>query len=168
VIYLWCLKLTFTQTLKEEDDVFLRVEVTEGGRNHKLEYLVQGLYRVLENAGATFWFLTVAEDVRVSSDRVKPVPRPELSPLPEGNPTSSDPVPPAPVDGTPNSPPIYREPGVRSVVVVGTLQGTLPLRTRLHDVEILGFTPQFLGQGPQARRTQLQGEPWPRHGNETA
>jgi hypothetical protein len=39
--------------VEEGDDVFLRMEVTEVGRNHKLESLVQGPYRVLENAGAT-------------------------------------------------------------------------------------------------------------------
>jgi hypothetical protein len=34
---------------------------------------------------------------------------------------------------------------------VGTLQGTFRLSTRLYDVEIIGFTPQFLGQGPHMR-----------------
>jgi hypothetical protein len=97
--------------VREGDDVFLRVGVTEVGRNHKLESLVQGPYRVLENAGATFRLRIGAEDVRVSSDRVTPAPRRELSPLSEGNPTSSEPVPPAPVDGTPSSPPIYRSEG---------------------------------------------------------
>jgi hypothetical protein len=65
----------------------------------------------MENAGTTFRLHIGAEDVRVSSDRVTPAPRRELSPPPEGNPTSSEPVPPVPVDGTPSSPPIYRSEG---------------------------------------------------------
>jgi hypothetical protein len=72
---------------------------------------VQGPYRVLENAGATFMLRIGTEDVRVSSDRVTSAPRRELPQPLEGNPTSSDPVPPAPVDGTPSSPPIYRSEG---------------------------------------------------------
>jgi hypothetical protein len=83
----------------EVKEVFLRVEVTEVGRNHKLESLVQGPYRVLEKAGTTFRLRIGAEDVRVSSDRVTPAPRRELSPPPEGNPTSSEPVPPYPSTG---------------------------------------------------------------------
>jgi hypothetical protein len=46
-----------------------------------------------------------------------------------------------------------------SLIVVETLQRTFRLRTRLHEVEVLCFVPQFLGQSPQARSTQLQGEP---------
>jgi hypothetical protein len=79
--------------VKEGEEVFLRVEGTEVGRNHKLESLVQGPYRVLENAGATFRLRISAEDTRVSSDPVTPAPRREYSPPPEGNPTSSEPVP---------------------------------------------------------------------------
>jgi Integrase core domain/Chromo (CHRromatin Organisation MOdifier) domain len=97
--------------VKEGEEVFLRVEVTEVGRNHKLESLVQGPYRVLDNAGTTFRLRIGAEDVRVSSDRVTPAPRRELSPSPEGIPISSEPVPPVPVNGTPSSPPIYRSEG---------------------------------------------------------
>jgi ribosomal protein S8E len=40
--------------LRERDQAYLRVEVTKTGRNHKLEYLVQGPYEVVENAGTTF------------------------------------------------------------------------------------------------------------------
>jgi hypothetical protein len=87
------------------------VEVTEVGRNHELESLVQGPYRVLENAGATFLFRIGAEDVRVSPYLVTPAPRRELSPPPEGNPTPSDPAPHVPVDGPPCLPPIYRSAG---------------------------------------------------------
>jgi hypothetical protein len=85
--------------VKEGDDVFLRVEVTEAGRSHQLESLIQGPYRVLEKAGATFRLRIGAEDARVASDRVTPAPMRELYPTPEGNPTFSDPVPPALVDG---------------------------------------------------------------------
>jgi Chromo (CHRromatin Organisation MOdifier) domain len=85
--------------------------VTEVGHNHNLESLVQGPYRVLENAGATFRLRIGAEDVRVSYDRVTPAPRRELSPPPEWDPPSSVPVPPTPVDETPSSPPIYRSEG---------------------------------------------------------
>jgi transposase InsO family protein len=37
--------------LQEGNEAYLRVEVTDAGRNHKLESLVQGPYRVVENAG---------------------------------------------------------------------------------------------------------------------
>jgi transposase InsO family protein len=63
--------------VKEGDEVFLRVEVTEVGRNHKLESLVQGPYQVLENAGTTFRLRIGGDDIRVSSDRVTPAPRRE-------------------------------------------------------------------------------------------
>jgi hypothetical protein len=87
-------------------------EVTEVGRNHKLESLVRGPYRALENADATFRLRIVAEDVRVSSDRVTPAPRRELYQPPEGNPKSSDPVPPLQSTGPlVHRPPIYRSEG---------------------------------------------------------
>ena len=44
--------------LEEGDDAYVRVEVTDVGRNHKLESLVQGPYRVVENAGNTFRLLS--------------------------------------------------------------------------------------------------------------
>jgi hypothetical protein len=71
--------------VKEGNDVFLRGEVTDVGRKQKLEYLVQGPYQVLENAGATFQLHIGAGDVRVSSDRVKPAPRREVPRPPEVN-----------------------------------------------------------------------------------
>jgi hypothetical protein len=40
--------------LREGDEAYIRVEVTDVGRNHKLESPVQGPYHVLENAGTTF------------------------------------------------------------------------------------------------------------------
>jgi hypothetical protein len=39
--------------LKEGDQAYLRVEITDTGRNHKLESLVQEPYKVVENAGET-------------------------------------------------------------------------------------------------------------------
>jgi hypothetical protein len=36
--------------LQEGDEAYPRVEVTDVGRNHKLESLVQGPYQVVENA----------------------------------------------------------------------------------------------------------------------
>jgi Chromo (CHRromatin Organisation MOdifier) domain len=60
--------------LREGDLAYLRVEITETGRNHKLESLVQGPYEVLENAGETFRLRIGGETVRVSSDRVTPAP----------------------------------------------------------------------------------------------
>jgi hypothetical protein len=60
--------------VKVGDEVLLRVEVTDVGRNHKLESLVQGPYQVLENAGTTFRLRIGGDDIRVSSDRVTPAP----------------------------------------------------------------------------------------------
>lgn len=62
--------------LTEGDEAYVRVEVTETGRNHKLESLVQGPYRVVENAGTTFRLQIGDEVVRVSSDRVTRAPSP--------------------------------------------------------------------------------------------
>jgi hypothetical protein len=63
--------------LTEGDEAFVKVEETEQGRNSKLESLVQGPYRVVENAGNTLRLHIGEETVRVSSDRVTPVPRTE-------------------------------------------------------------------------------------------
>jgi hypothetical protein len=52
------------------DEAYVRVEVTDVGRNHKLESLVQGPYRVVKNAGTTFRLKIGEETVNVSSDRV--------------------------------------------------------------------------------------------------
>jgi hypothetical protein len=75
------------------DESYLRVEITDVGRNHKLESLVQGPYRVTENAGTTLRLCIGDETVRVSSDRVTRAPtrhHPSIStPTPE---TSSDPA----------------------------------------------------------------------------
>jgi hypothetical protein len=50
------------------------VEVTDIGRNHKLESLVQGPCEVIENAGETFRLRIGEETVRVSSDLVTRAP----------------------------------------------------------------------------------------------
>jgi hypothetical protein len=138
------------------------VEVTEVGRNHELESLVQGPYRVLENSVATFRLSIGAEDLRVSSDRVTPAHRRKLSPPPERNPTPSDPVPPAPMDGTPSSPPIYRSegqprrPGKRRVRI------DLPFVTNKSTLMILDLaTKKDCGEGLKTeakRRTSPQGQ----------
>jgi hypothetical protein len=48
------------------DAAYLRVEITDVGRNHELESLVQCPYRVVENAGTTFRLCIADETVRVS------------------------------------------------------------------------------------------------------
>ena len=50
------------------------MEITDVGRNYKLESLVQGLYRVLENAVNTFRLKIGEETVRISSYRVTRTP----------------------------------------------------------------------------------------------
>jgi hypothetical protein len=57
------------------DEAYLRVEVTDVGRNHKLESLVQGPYRVMENCGTNLRLSIGDEVVRVSSDRVTRAPK---------------------------------------------------------------------------------------------
>jgi transposase InsO family protein len=73
--------LSKNSEVKVGDEVFLRVEVTDVGRNHKLESLKQGPYKVLENAGTTFRLRIGGDDIRVSSDRVTPAPIRESPPL---------------------------------------------------------------------------------------
>jgi hypothetical protein len=58
--------------LREGDQAYLRGEVTETGRNHKLKSIVQEPYDVIENAGTTFRLRIGDKTVRVSSDRVTP------------------------------------------------------------------------------------------------
>jgi hypothetical protein len=60
--------------LQEGDEAYVRVEVTDVGCKHKLESLVQGPYRVFENAGNTFRLKIGEETVRISSDRVTRAP----------------------------------------------------------------------------------------------
>jgi hypothetical protein len=84
--YDWGVVRTNTE-LSVGDEAYLRVEITDIGRNHKLESLVQGPYRVVENAGTTLRLCVGDETVRVSSDRVTRAPtRPNPStptPTPE-------------------------------------------------------------------------------------
>jgi Chromo (CHRromatin Organisation MOdifier) domain len=94
------------------DEAYLRVEITDVGRNHKLESLVQGPYRVVENAGTTLRLCIGDETVRVSSDRVTRAPTRPTPSIPTSTPEiSSDPVttPPArekdAVSRKPKSPP---------------------------------------------------------------
>jgi hypothetical protein len=71
------------------------------GRNHKLESLVQGPCKVLENAKHTFRLQIGDEQVRISSDRVTRAPSREVNPG-ETPPASSTPsIPPSlrPPDG---------------------------------------------------------------------
>jgi hypothetical protein len=56
------------------DKAYLRVEISDIGRNHKLKYLVHGPYRVVKNAGTTLRLCIGDETVRVSSDRVTRAP----------------------------------------------------------------------------------------------
>jgi Chromo (CHRromatin Organisation MOdifier) domain len=95
----------------ERDQAYLRVEVTETGRNRKLESFVQGPYEVVENAGNTFRLRIGDETVRVSSDRVTPAPVRESPICPENRPNVSPTMPvslpldtdgPIPDDFTPN------------------------------------------------------------------
>ena len=60
--------------LRDGDFAYVRVEVTEVGRSHKLDSLVHGPYRVVENAGHTFRLQIGSDVVRISSDRVTPAP----------------------------------------------------------------------------------------------
>jgi transposase InsO family protein len=93
--------------LKEGDHAYLRVEVTDIGRNHKLESLVQGSYHVVENAGTTFRLQIGNEVVRVSSDRVTRAPTAEedIPPTSTANErSSSDGASPLPTEVAPPDP----------------------------------------------------------------
>jgi transposase InsO family protein len=64
------------------DEAYLRAEITDVGRNHKLQSLVQGPYRVVENAGTTLRLCIGDETVRVSSDRATRAPTRPTSSIP--------------------------------------------------------------------------------------
>jgi Chromo (CHRromatin Organisation MOdifier) domain len=93
------------------DEAYLRVEVTDVGRNHKLESLVQDPYRVVENAGTTLRLSIGDGIVRISSDRVTRAPTRSqpltATPTPE---TSSDPVTPTPAKDNDAVPRMSRSP----------------------------------------------------------
>ena len=62
--------------VREGGEAYVRVEVKEGGRSHKLDPLVHGPYKVVENDGHTFRLQMGPDTVRVSSDRITPAPPP--------------------------------------------------------------------------------------------
>jgi hypothetical protein len=75
------------------DEAYLRVEIIDVGRNHKLESLVQRPYRVIENAGTTLRLCIGDETVRLSSDRVTRAPKRHTPSIPTSTPEiPSDPV----------------------------------------------------------------------------
>jgi hypothetical protein len=69
--------------LREGDLVYVKVEITEVGRSHKLDSLVHGPYRVIENAEHTFRLQMGPDIVRISSDRITAAP-PEKESMPRG------------------------------------------------------------------------------------
>jgi Chromo (CHRromatin Organisation MOdifier) domain len=100
--------------VREGDYVYVRVEVTEVGRSHKMDSLVHGPYRVVENAGHTFRLQMGLDVIRISSDRVTPAPPNSIDNQPRstafdatGGPPTSDPGPVSPPvvePETPNAP----------------------------------------------------------------
>jgi Chromo (CHRromatin Organisation MOdifier) domain len=82
------------QASKKETKPISVCKITDTGRNHKLESLVQGSYEVVENAGETLRLRIQDETVRVSSDLVTRAPSrvygPEPSPRPETSSPSED------------------------------------------------------------------------------
>jgi hypothetical protein len=54
----------------EGDQAYIRVDVTEVGRNQKLDFLVHKSYRIVKNAVHTFRRQVGSDLIRVSSDRV--------------------------------------------------------------------------------------------------
>jgi hypothetical protein len=79
--------------LSVEDYAYLRVEITDVGENQKLESLVKGPYRDVENAVTTLRLCIGDETVRVSSDRVTRAPTRPTPSIPTSTPeTPSDPV----------------------------------------------------------------------------
>jgi hypothetical protein len=133
------------------------VEVTDVGRNHKLESLVQGPYRVVENAGTTLRLSIGDEVVRVSSDRVTRAPTRTVTPIPPPTPeNSTDPVTPVPATGTnetsqkPRSPRRVRfalpevtpDPPDREYVVDRLVDAEMNDRGRIrYQVRWLGYDP---------------------------
>jgi Chromo (CHRromatin Organisation MOdifier) domain len=75
------------------DEAYLRVEITDVGRNQKLESFVQRSYRVVENVGKTLRLCIGDETVRVSSGRVTRAPTRPTPSIPTLTPEiPSDPV----------------------------------------------------------------------------
>jgi hypothetical protein len=69
--------------LREGDLVYVKVEVTEVGRSQKLDSLVHGPYRVIENAVHAFRLQMGPGIVRISSDRITEA-TPEKESMPRG------------------------------------------------------------------------------------
>ena len=108
--------------VREGGEAYVRVEVKEGGRSHKLDPLVHGPYKVVENDGHTFRLQMGPDTVRVSSDRITPAPPPTgATPLQAGQQGSSSEL---PSTISVNSP---RQPGNTS----GTI-GSAPRHKRVH------------------------------------
>jgi hypothetical protein len=143
--------------LSAGDEAYLRVEVTDVGRNHKLESLVQGPYRVVENAGTTIRLSIGDEFVRVSSDRVtRAPPSTETRTPPATSETSNDPETPTPATGTyetsqkPRSPrrvrfalpEVTHDPTEKEYVVDRIVEAQMNDRGRiLYQVRWLGYDP---------------------------
>ena len=131
----------------------MKVEVTEMGRNHTLESLVQGPYKVLENAGRTFRLQIGDEQVRISSDRVTRAPSREVDPVETPSASSTPSIAPslrAP-DGLPRSqrrkntvrfllpePDVEREYVVERIVDAQSDDAGQPL----YRVRWMGYTPE--------------------------
>jgi hypothetical protein len=118
--------------LKEGDKSYLRMEVTDIGRNHKLESLVQGPYEVIENAGETFRLRIGKETVRVSSDRVTRASVREKNIYPEDHP---NPIP-SPLAPTPNPSAAEDEPSVVPIPVPRTTRPHLRVRFTLPEPDL--------------------------------
>jgi hypothetical protein len=60
---------------------YVRAEVPETGRSHKLDSLVHGPYEVVENDSHTFRIRIGSDVVRISSDSITPAPgKPRTTP----------------------------------------------------------------------------------------
>jgi hypothetical protein len=117
--------------LQEGDQAYLRVEVTDVGRNHKLESLVQGPDEVIENAGEIFRLRIGEETIRVLSDRVT------RAPVRENNLDQEDHVNPTPSPLTPTTIPAASddEPPVVPLPVPRTTRPNRRVRFTLPEPE---------------------------------
>jgi hypothetical protein len=104
------------------------VEVTDIGRNHKLESLVQGPYDVIENAKQTFRLRIGEEIIRVSSVRVTRAPVRENNLYLEDrqNPTPSPLAPTSTFSRSEDEPPVVLLPVPRTTRLNRRVRFTLP------------------------------------------
>jgi hypothetical protein len=107
------------------------VEVTDVGRDHKLESLVKGPCDVIESAGETFRLRICEETIRVSSDRVTKAPVRENNPDQEDHPKKS----PSPLAPTPIPSASEDEPPVVPLPVPRTTRPNRRVRFMLHEPE---------------------------------